>query len=91
LTEAAWAASRTKGTYLSTKYHKIAARRGKKRAIVAVGHSILIIAYHILKDNVSYKELGADYVDEKKRQARIAYHRQALQELEADNPEKQSA
>ena len=91
MTEAAWAASRTKGTYLSTKYHKIAARRGKKRAIVAVGHSILIIAYHILKDNVRYKDLGADYVDEKKRQAKIAYYRQALQELEADNREKQSA
>jgi transposase len=49
LTEAAWGASRSKDTYLSIRYQKVAARRGKKRAIVAVGHSILRIAYHILK------------------------------------------
>jgi len=48
LTEAANAASRSKKTYLSAQYHRIAARRGRKRAIIAVGHSILVIAYHLL-------------------------------------------
>jgi len=63
LTEAAWAASRTKHTYLKAQYHRLAARRGKKRAIVAVGHTILIIAYHILRDEVSYQELGEGFFD----------------------------
>ena len=60
------------------------ARRGKKRAIVAVGHTILRIVYHILKDKVCYKELGAGHEDEKKRQARIKYYQQALSELGVD-------
>lgn len=63
LTEAAWAASKTKKTYLSSKYHRLAARRGKKRAAVAVGHTILVMAYHIIKEQCTYKELGADYFD----------------------------
>jgi transposase len=63
LTQAAWAASHTKGTYLSAQYHRLAARRGKKRAVVALGHTLLVIAYHVLKDQASYKELGADYLD----------------------------
>jgi transposase len=63
LTQAAWAASHTKGTYLSAQYHRLAARRGKKRAVVALGHTLLVIAYHVLKDQTPYKELGADYLD----------------------------
>ena len=63
LIEAAWAASRTKGTYLSARYHRLAARRGKKRAALAVGHTILIMVYHIIKEQRTYKELGADYFD----------------------------
>lgn len=63
LTEAAWGASRTKKSYLKAQYHRLAARRGKKRAIVAVGHSILVMAYHILKDGVSYHELGEGFFD----------------------------
>jgi transposase len=63
LTQAAWAASHTKGTYLSAQYHRLAARRGKKRAVVALGHTLLVIAYHVLKDQATYKELGADYLD----------------------------
>ena len=45
LTQAAWAASHTKGTYLAAQYHRLAKRRGKKRALVAVGHTLLTIAY----------------------------------------------
>lgn len=63
LIEASWAASRSKETYLSALYHRLVRRRGKKKAAVAVGHSILVMAYHILKSNMSYRELGSDYFD----------------------------
>jgi len=62
LVQAAWAASHTKGTYLADQYRRLAARRGKKRALIAVGHTILVIAYHVLKKGVTYVELGADYL-----------------------------
>lgn len=67
LVEAAWAAVRTKSTYLSAQYHRIAARRGKKRAIVAVAHSILVIIYHMLRDHRPYQDLGGNYFDERHR------------------------
>jgi transposase len=63
LTQAAWAASHTKNTYLSAQYRRIAARRGRKKAIVAVAHSILVIAYHLVKNEETYRELGGDYFD----------------------------
>jgi transposase len=70
LVEAAHAASRTKNTYLSAQYRRLASRRGKKRAAVAVGHSILVIAYHLLELERSccYEELGGDYFDKRDRQ-----------------------
>jgi len=68
LVEAARAASKTKDTYLSAQYRRIAARRGKNRAAVAVGHTILVIIYHILKKRQPYIELGADYFDKRKKQ-----------------------
>lgn len=63
LVEAAWAASRTKKTYFKAQYHRLAGRRGKKRAIVAVGHSILVTAYYLLRDGVAYRELGENFFD----------------------------
>jgi transposase len=63
LVQAAHAASRTKHTYLSARYHRLAARRGRKKAILAVAHSILVIAYHLLERKEAYRELGADYFD----------------------------
>ena len=66
LIEAAHAVSRSKKTYLSAQYHRIAARRGKKRAAVAVGHSILVIVYHMLKRKVPYQDLGPDYFDKRR-------------------------
>jgi transposase len=63
LVEAAWAASKTKGSYLKSRYHRLASRRGKKRAALAVGHTILITAYHIIKEQLVYKELGAEFFD----------------------------
>lgn len=80
LVSASHAAARAKETYLSAQYHRIAARRGSKRAAVAVGHSILVIVYHILKRRQSYKELGANYFDYRKKEA-VA--RQAIKKLES--------
>lgn len=67
LVNSARSAARTKNTYLSAQYRRIAARRGGNRAAVAVGHTILVIAYHILKKREPYKELGADYFDQRKK------------------------
>ena len=67
LTQLAHAAARTKGTYLSALYRRLAARRGKKRAIMAVAHSIVVSAFHMLSRNEPYQELGANYFDELRR------------------------
>jgi transposase len=61
LMEAAWAAIRKKGSYLSALYHRLVVRRGKKKAIVAVAHRLLVIIYHMLKDQGTYRELGSDH------------------------------
>jgi transposase len=63
LVQAANSASRSKDTYLSALYKRIAARRGKKRAIIAVAHAILKIMYHMLTKGTAYNEMGADYFD----------------------------
>lgn len=63
LVQAAHAAARSKSTYLSALYRRIAARRGKKRAIIAVAHAILKIVYHMLKNETDYIKLGHDYFD----------------------------
>jgi transposase len=63
LTQAAWAASHTKDTYLSAQYRRLAARRGKKRALVALGHTLLVIMYHLLKNRTTYQELGGDFLE----------------------------
>ena len=69
LTEAAQAATRKKDSYLSAQFHRLAPRRGKKKAIIAVGHTILTIAYHLLKDPHScYRDLGAHYFDQHDRE-----------------------
>ena len=63
LAQAAWAASHTKNTYLSAQYRRLAGRRGKKRAIVALGHTMLVMMYHMLRGGEDYQELGHDYLD----------------------------
>ena len=63
LVEAATAAARTKGTYLRYKFYRLKARRGYKRAIVAVAHKILVAIYHMLSHRVCYNELGDLYLD----------------------------
>ena len=67
LVEAAHAAARKRDGYLSAQYHRIAGRRGKKRAAVAVGHTILVIIYHLLRDGGAYQDLGRNYFDELKQ------------------------
>jgi transposase len=69
LIEAAHAAGRTKDTYLGVQYRRLLARRGKKRAAVAVARSILIIVYHLLSDHEPYHDLGGTYFDQRDRQA----------------------
>jgi len=61
--EAANAAYRTKGTYLRDKFYRLKARRGYKRAIMAVAHKILVAIYHMLSQQVSYNDLGDLYLD----------------------------
>src|SRR3954453_13236050 len=68
LFEVAHAASKTKDTYLSAQYRRLATRRGKQRALVALGHSILVSAYYILTRRVPYRELGPLYFDNLDRQ-----------------------
>jgi len=82
LTEAAWAAAKTKNTYFSSKYKSLAGRRGKKKAIIALGHKILIAAYFIIKDKVEFKELGEDYLNNFRKDKLIAYYRKQLERLE---------
>ena len=61
LSEAAWAATHTRNSYFSAQYHRLAGRRGKKRALIAVAHTMLIVIYEIIKHRTDYKDLGADY------------------------------
>ena len=68
LIEAAHAASRAKNTYLSSQYHHLAARRGKKKATTAVAHSILRIVWHLLEHDCEYVDLGSRYLDQRNRQ-----------------------
>src|SRR5215471_17309624 len=72
-------AMRTKDTYLSAQGRRLTHRRGKKRAVVAVAHTILIIAYHVLQRQQPYQDLGSNYFDERERSA-IA--RQSVRRLE---------
>ena len=61
--QCAWAAARTNNTYLSVQFRRLAAKRGKKPAIVAVAHSILVIAYYLQKKESEYHDLGSNYFD----------------------------
>ena len=71
LVEAAWGATRTKDTYLAAQYHRLATRRGAKRAIMAIAHSILVIVYLLLKNGDEYRELGSNYFDERNKVATV--------------------
>ena len=81
LCEAAWGASHTKNTYLVAQFRRLAARRGVKRATMAVAHTILVIAYHMLKNRCQYQELGGDYFDRLRGDGLKRYYLKRLQQL----------
>ena len=80
LVAAATGAGRARHTYLSAQYHRLASRRGKKKAAVAVAHSILVDAYHLLKHGTAFRDLGGDYFD---RRDQAALERRLVSRLEA--------
>jgi transposase len=81
LCEAAWGASHTKNTYLVAQFRRLAARRGVKRATMAVAHTILVIAYHMLTNRCQYQELGGDYFDRLRGDGLKRYYVKRLQQL----------
>ena len=81
LVQVAWAASHKKGSYFQAQYRRLAGRRGKKRAIVAVAHSILTTTYYILSEGRTYEDLGADYFDRISRDRIRRYHIKRLESL----------
>jgi hypothetical protein len=68
-------------SYLAAQYRRLATRRGDKKAIVAVAHSILIIAYHLLRDGQTYRDLGGDYFDRLHTDRLTRYHTRRLTAL----------
>lgn len=81
LNQAAHAVAHTRNNYLSAQYHRLAARRGKKKAVVAVMHSMLVIAYHLIQRKQPFQDLGGDYFDKQKPAAtakRLVKHLERL-------------
>lgn len=81
LVQCATAAVRSNGTYYQAKFRRISARRGYKRAIVAIAHSMLIAIYHMIKNNVDYKELGPSFTEELSAEKAARAHVQKLEKL----------
>ena len=81
LIEGGLAATRANATALQARYYRVKRNRGHKKAVVATGHHILEIAFYILRDGVSYQELGGDYFDRKHRDRAIRRHVRQLEEL----------
>lgn len=81
LTQVAWAVSHTKDNYLSAHYHRLVRRLGKKKAIVALAHSILVIIYHVLSKKKPYADLGADYFDKLDTERIQKHHVHRLEQL----------
>jgi transposase len=71
LVQCAWAAKRSKNSYYKAQYYRLKARRGSQKAICAVAASILTAIYHILKDGVPHEDLGVDYFDKRKPEAKV--------------------
>jgi transposase len=81
LIEAGLATTRARGTALQARYYRIKRHRGHKKAVVAVGHQILEIAYYVLRDGVTYQELGADYFERRDRERTTRRHVKQLEAL----------
>jgi len=81
LTQCAKSAKNCKDSYFSAQYQRIAARRGKNRATIAVAHSMLIAIYHVLNEGVAFRDLGADYYDNFNREHKVRSYLKRLQAL----------
>lgn len=81
MTQVAWAVSRTKSSYLGAKYRAMASRRGKKRAIIAIGRKVLVICYHMIKNNMKFEELGVNFLDTLEPERKAKYYEKRLEEL----------
>lgn len=81
LIQAALGAIHTKGSALQARYHRVKRHRGHKKAVVAVGHQLLEIAYYIMRDGVTYHELGADYFDRRHTEGAVRRHVRRLEAL----------
>jgi transposase len=81
LTQAAHGATITKGSYFGALYRRLAARRGKRRAIVAVAHALLVTIYHMLFYQEPYRELGRDYYDERRKEGLIEHLVHRIEQL----------
>jgi len=75
------AISHTKDNYLSAQFHRIARRRGKQKAVVAVSHSVLVILYHMLREGKPYRDLGPDYFEKLEAAQIERYHVRRLEQL----------
>ena len=74
-------ATHKKGSALQARYHRVKRHRGHKKAVVAVGHQILEIAYYVMRDGVTYQEFGADYFDRRHAERAVRRHVRQLEEL----------
>jgi N-formylglutamate amidohydrolase len=77
----AWAVARSRGTYLAALYHRLARRRGKQKAAVAVAHSVLVSVYHMLRDGRPYVDLGPDHFGQAAADRLQRHHVRRLQQL----------
>lgn len=84
LVEVAWAASRTKGTFFMERFNRLAIRKGSKKALIAVGHSLLTCVHYVLSTGGRYKELGDRYVPDKTKKKRKDYLKTELRKLGYD-------
>jgi transposase len=81
LVQSAWAATHTRKSYFRAQYRRLAGRRGKKRALVAVAHSLLVVIYHVLKTGCAYQDLGVDYFDRLDKDRIVKTHVRRLESL----------
>ena len=79
--EVAWAAVKKKGSYFKDKYYRLKARRGAKRAIMAIAHRILLGIYHVIKDGVEFRDLGEDYLTQRNKSQKLSHLRKQAQSL----------
>jgi hypothetical protein len=84
LCQAAWAVTRKKNCYLAAQFKRLAARRGVKRAVMAVAHTMLIVGYHMLKTGQGYHELGGNYLEQINKDQAPALFRETLTKTRAE-------